>query len=350
MAVEEAATLPGADSLTQAASKIEGLLSAKEEPTQQAQSTETEVETPQQTAEETTPTDGGEEAKAEDKADANEVKLETLEELAEATGLPLDQLLNIKARTKVDGEEKAIPLSEIVKSYQLEGHVNKKSMELAEQRKAFEADREKQSVELTNRLKEAEALSTHLEQNLLAEYNAIDWTALRNTDPAEFAARKQEYNERYAQIQGLKQRALFETQRLYQEQANKQSEEFKKIIETESARLVESIPEWKDEAKAKAGKAEIKDYLKSMGFNDQEIGSIYDHRHVKLIRNAMLYEKASKKVNIEQKKVANLPKVLKAGTQPNKGDAQREKEKEHLARLRKSGRLEDAAAIIMNRI
>lgn len=41
----------------------------------------------------------------------------------------------------VDGETKQVPLEELIKGYQLEAHYTKKSQKLAEERKAFEAER-----------------------------------------------------------------------------------------------------------------------------------------------------------------------------------------------------------------
>lgn len=325
--------------VSSAAEALTGLLGAPEPPKEQeGQPTEAE-----------TPTDGGEtetpEASAEE-GEAQEATLETLDQLAEATGLTVDAIMNLRAKAKVDGNESEVQLSEVLKSYQLSKHVNSESQELANQRKAFEAERETRVQELNQRLTEAQALTQAMEQSLLAEYNGIDWTTLRNTDAAEFAAKKQEYNERWQQIQNTKYHALAHAQKLQQEQQQKLAQEMQKTLEAESKRLIEVIPEWKDEGKRTAEQAEVKSYMRNLGFSDQDLASIMDHRHVRIIRNAMLYEKASKQATIAQKKVSTLKPVLKPGAQLSKADAKREVSKESLARLRKTGHVRDAAKAI----
>lgn len=326
-----------------AAERILGILDAQELPKNQ--------ETQTEQATEPTQTDGQAEATTEkeettsDEGDAQKVEFETLDQLAEATGLPLETLLNLKARANIDGKEDAVPLSEVLKSYQLSKHVNNQSQELANQRKAFEAERENKLKEVQHRLTEAQALSQQLETELVAEYNAIDWVTLRNTDPAEFAARKQEYNERWNRIQAHKNKSLAESYRIQQETAQKQMDQARDVLKAESQKLLDAIPEWKDEAKAKSGKQELRDYLSSMGFSNEDINSLTDHRSIRIIRNAMLYERASNKATIVQKKVSTLPKVMKPGNQQPK-DANREKVNESMGRLRKSGKLDDAAAAI----
>lgn len=322
-----------------AAERVLGLLDAIEPP-------KTEDSSPAKESE-PTPSDGKTETEAKtEEGDAQKVEFETIEQLAEATGLPLESILNLKARANVDGEESTVPISEILKSYQLSKHVNNQSQELANQRKAFEAEQEKKLQEVNHRLTEAQVLSQQLEADLVAEHNQVDWTTLRNTDPAEFAARKQEYNERWNRIQGMKNKALSEAYRISQESQQKQTDEQTKLVQAERKKWPEAIPEWRDKAKFESDRVEIVSYLRNMGFSDTDIASVYDARQMKMIRNAMLYEKASKKATIEQKKVVNLPKVLKPGTQTTKSDTKTEKDKELEGRLRKTGKLDDAAAMI----
>ena len=333
-----------------AAQALSGLLGAAKEqpPKEQAeQATEEATPTNEAQAEEGGETQEGtseEQGTGEQEGDAqNEVTLETIDQLAEATGLPIETILNLRAKVKVDGSESEVPFGEVLKSYQLSKHVNSESQELANQRKAFEAERETKSKELTQRLTEAQALTQAMEQGLLAEYNGIDWTTLRNTDPAEFAARKQEYNERWQQIQQAKYHAVAQAQKLQQESQQKSEEELRKHISAEGERLLSVIPEWKDESKRNSDQAEIKSYLKSMGFNDQDMSAIVDHRQVRIIRNAMLYEKSTKQASLAQKKVVKLPPVLRPGAQPNKADVKRERSKEFKDKLRKTGHVRDAA-------
>lgn len=290
-------------------------------------------------------TEATEETAKETKTDADEAFFETLDELAEAAGIPLEKMLNLKTRTKVDGVEDAVSLSQIVKSYQLEGHLNRKTQELAEQLKSVEQTREKLTSELTTKLQEANNLTGHLEQQVMAEYNAVNWNDLRQTDPAEFAAKKQEYNDRWGQLQQYKLQASSTYQKMMEENQSKAQEKFSQIVKAEEEKLQAKIPDWKDPEKAKSGKKELSDYLMSdYGFKPEEISQLYDHRVVDIINKARLYDKQSVKTEVAKKKVATLPKLLKPSAKPS--DPRAESLKVAMKKLNESGRIEDAAQLI----
>ena len=348
------------DALTvdQAAQAFQGILaSKKEQPKTEEAKTEvkqeavpTEDKKPNEDVQKAEGQDEktSEEAKSEDskdaKTDAEEIQLESLEELAEATGLPLERILNLKARTKVDGAENLVSLADIVKSYQLEGHLTRKSQELAEKIKATDAEREKITTDLNSRLLEANQLIGHFEQQFMAEHNSVNWQELRQTDPAEFVAKKQEYNDRWNQLQLYRQQVVSNAQKVQQESQQKAQEKFQEILRTEEERLLSKFPDWKDPEKAKTGKKEVSEYLTHYGFKPEEISQIYDHRQVDIIRKAMLYDKQSTKTDVAKKKVAVLPKVLKP-TSTQSADPKSDAIKAQMKKLEQSGRVEDAAEL-----
>lgn len=270
----------------------------------------------------------------------------SLEELAEALELPLDDFLGkIKGRVKIGGEEKEVTLAELRNGYQMESDYRRKTHELAETRKAFESEREQVATELNRQYQEAQHLTGVLEQQLVGEFNTIDWNQLRAENPAEFAARRQEFNERMAQIQGIKQNVGFQLQRQAEEAAQKQAFELQNILQQEAQKLAEVIPEFRDESKAKEVKGKIKSFLKDFGFSDQEIGGIYDHRYVKILHDAMAYRELKSKGVETKNKVSVAPKLAKPGS-TDKSSANNRAIQELRSRLRKSGRVEDAASLI----
>lgn len=270
----------------------------------------------------------------------------SLEELAEALELPLDDFLGkIKGRVKVNGEEKEVTLAELRNGYQMESDYRRKTHELAETRKAFESEREQVATELNRQYQEAQHLTGVLEQQLIGEFNSIDWNQLRAENPAEFAAKRQEFNERMANIQGIKQNVGFQLQRQAEEAAQKQAFELQNILQREAQKLTEVIPEFRDEAKAKEVKGKIKTFLRDFGFSDEEIGGIYDHRYVKILHDAMAYRELKSKGVETKNKVATAPKLAKPGT-TDKSNSNNRKLADLRSRLRKSGRVEDAAELI----
>lgn len=270
----------------------------------------------------------------------------SLEELAEALEMPLDDFLGkIKGRVKVNGEEKEVTLADLRKGYQMESDYRLKTHELAETRKSFEAEREQVATELSRQYQEAQHLTGMLEQQLIGDFNSIDWNQLRAENPAEYAAKRQEFNERMAQVQGIKQNVGYQLQRQAEEAAQKQAFDLQHILQQEAQKLTEVIPEFKDASKAQEVKGKIKTFLRDYGFSDQEIGGIYDHRYVKILHDAMAYRDLKSKGVETRNKVTIAPKLAKPGS-TDKNSSKNRAVQELRSRLRKSGRVEDAASLI----
>jgi len=289
-----------------------------------------------------------EETKEQDANKEAEVSLSTVSELAEATGLDLDTILGLKVQTKVDGQVGEASLSQLLKSHQLEGHLTKEQQKVSEMKKALELEKETRLKALDEKLRTADAVVEALEKQIMGEFQSVNWLELRQTDPAEFAARKQEYSERYQQIEQLKHGVRGELQRLGEEGQSEAIAAHQKYIQEQALKASEHFPELASPEKAVAFKSEIKNYLQSSyGYTEAEIESgVVDHRQLLVIHKAMLYDRASKKSEVVKKKVATLPKVLKPGvlrSAKEQSNGQLEALKE---RLKKTGKREDAASVI----
>jgi len=108
----------------------------QQEPTEDSpieESSETEVESGEVESSEVETTEDSSEDAAEEDAESGEgIDLDELRALIKDNDIPLT--------VKVDGNEAEVPLSDILKSYQSYQSVNNRSMQLAEERKAFEAE------------------------------------------------------------------------------------------------------------------------------------------------------------------------------------------------------------------
>ena len=84
-------------------------------------------------------------------------------------------------------------------------------------------------------------------------------------------------------------------------------------------------------------------YAKSLGFSDQELGAIYDHRAVLALYKAMKYENLQKSKPDALKKVQAAPKTMKAGSSnpPTKSS----QDKKVMQKLRQTGKVRDAATV-----
>lgn len=344
----------GAEPLTvdTAAQRILGILEPKEpEAKTEAKASTPELEVEKEDSPDFVPDETPEAEGTEAKPETQELSFENLQQLAEALEVPFDDLMeHVKARVKVAGEERDVTLKELRDGYQMEADYRKKTSELSEHRKAFEAERDRVANEINARFQEAQQISTMLENQLMAEYQAVNWNELRATNPAEFAALKQEYNERYNHIQNVKANVAQNLQAQQNELKARQDQELQQMIVAESERLQAVIPEFRDKAKADALKAQLREYLKADGYSDQEIKNVYDHRHVKYLRKAMLYDAMQSKKPELTKKVVNLPKMQKPGSAKSKADIKSERVNQKLAKLRKSGNTHDLASILMEKL
>lgn len=348
-------------SISQAASKISDLSKPKTEkkptekpdkPSKPKVEAKPEPAEPEQEIEaiETQESESSEEQPTEATEQPEETSFERLDEIAEALGMPVEKFLqSIKGKVKVSGQERDVTLEEALKGYQLESDYRQKTMELSDHRKAFEVERDKQLNDVKARLGEAQHIAKFYEQQLMGEYNSINWQELRQSNPAEYAALQQDYNQRYQQLQQAKQQVAYEQQRLQYEETQKSQQAFQKSITEQREKLAEVIPEFRDPAKAKALKEEMRGFLKVNGFKDEEIEQVYDHRHVLLIRDAMKYRGLQDKSPQIVNKVKDAPKLLKPGAKPQ-FSKQTQLLKDARSRLRKSGNLKDAAQAIKHLI
>jgi hypothetical protein len=241
---------------------------------------------------------------------------------------------------KVAGQSQKVPLSELLKGYSRTEDYTRKTQALATERKAFEQE-SAQTRELRTQYQNDLALLTQaLERQAEQE---PDWQALRDRNPTEFAvkwAEKQQRDEQLAVLQS--QQATLQQAELAELQQVQQARLFE-----EHTKLVEAIPEWRDEAKASAGKQALREYAQqTYGFSDDDLATVADHRVLVMLRKAMLFDQQlANGQNVVREKKASA--VLKPGVAaPQKSRRQRDSEKElQRARqdLRTTGR-EDAAA------
>ena len=308
--------------------------------------TETESDDEEVIQEETEEESEEADASEEEVEETQQEKFERLTELAEALEMSPEEFeASIKTSVKVNGEEIDVSLAELRKGFQMESDYRQKTAALAEQRKAFEEQTQAKLQEISQNVEQSTSIVDMIEQQLVNEYEGVDWNALRAQSPADYAAARQDYADRLQQVQGMREQVREASEYAQKEMLTKQFETQQQILQEESARLLEAIPEWSEPEQAKAGKSEIASYLKEYGFGDQELNNLIDHRSVVIARKAMLYDRMNKTAKVAEKKVSKLPKIMKPGAKQGKEDTKSFKRSEQMKRLKKSHRVEDAASL-----
>ena len=179
-----------------------------------------------------------------------------------------------------------------------------------------------------------------IEQLLQSQSGTENLAELRENDPIAYALAVADRSEKEKQLSAIQA----ERQRVYQEQAQQQSQVLQSHIQHEQQKLVELIPEFKDDAKAEVIRRDIRSYAKSIGFSDQELSQVYDSRAVSALYKSMMYDKLVAGKPGAHKKVQSAPKTLKPGTS-NPKSSENEAKKKDFERLRQSGKKQDAARL-----
>lgn len=239
-----------------------------------------------------------------------------------------------KYKAKVDGEEIEVELDELINGYQRTADYTKKSQALAEQRKAIESER--QHLEKVKQEREAYSQKLKALDQFLSQQNKEEnLEVLKETDPIGYAVKVAERVEREKQLSVVRA----EQHRIAQQQQAEQQQSLQKHLQSEAEKLNAAIPELA--TKGDEIRKQIREYAKSVGWSDQELSSVYDHRAVVTLYRAMKFEQLQKSKPEIQKKVLQAPKTLKSGT--SSPPTQSQQEKQVMQRLRQTGKVQDAA-------
>jgi hypothetical protein len=321
--------------VNEAAKQFEGFLSAGEDSNEQPETVETE-------AEDSADYEEAAEAIEDEVVDADDVEVEEEEEVTEEVEEEELEEEPQRFTVKAAGEEKEVTLDELMQGYQLGADYTKKTQEVAEQRKAVEA--ELKAVEEAKQVRDTYAQRLQaIEQFLTSgEDSPEDLAAMKENDPIGYAVKVAELTEKKEQLAQVKA----EQQRLAQQQQAEQQQYMAKYVQQEATKLSQVLPEFSDPAKGEQIRNEIRNYGKSIGFTDQELSQVYDSRHVLTLHKAMMYDKLQKSKPNVTKKVSKAPKMVKSGTKVKEGS--RDIRKQQMNKLKQTGKARDAAALFEN--
>jgi transcriptional regulator with XRE-family HTH domain len=323
----------GTGSLAEAAAAIEKTMFA-DEPEVETEAVEAEVEAEEVETEEAEPEETQEE----------QPTIETLEQVAEALGVSLDDMLtSLKHKVKVDGEESEVTLSELQSGYQKDRDYRQKTAALKREREEFDAQR----AEITRQIQAEHAQNAYilntLEQNLVNAMQSEEMARLAQTNRTEWLAKRLEFQDRVQALQKLKQEAANRYQALQQQAQQEQQNKIAQILEREKEALSTAIPDWND------GKRQsVNEYaVRSLGFKPEEVGQVIDHRFVVMAHKAMLYDQQQKQTRQTVKAVKAAPKLIKP-TKPASAAQIAQRDVMRLkGRLKQSGKVEDFAKLLV---
>ena len=312
-----------------AAEKIAGILDPKKgQP-------EKKPEEPKAEPSETPEKQEVQESQAESEA-TNEQVTENTE--TEETTTELQEEPNLH-RLKVNGQEIEVSLDELKAGYSRDSDYRQKTHNLGIEKRELDSQRESLRQTYDTRLSELNELIATADATVRQEQGSEDLQKLWEEDPTAAARLDYQMRQRNRQLDDVRNKA--------REAQTKQYEDF---LSTQRELAAQKIPEYNDPNKADTFKINMRNSLRSYGFNDQEIGQLADHRFLMVAKDAMSYKSLKDKKPIVQKKVANAPKVVKAGVAKSSTSSGREQIRNKINRLGKTGHLKDAQSAIMDMI
>ena len=234
----------------------------------------------------------------------------------------------------IDGTNFEVTQDELIQGYQRNADYTRKTQELAAEKQQSSDFVERSKKDVETKIAKLDQLNQAAQVQLQQEYAQVDFEKLYDEDPVEAARLEHKMRKKNEQLQQVQQ----QTQQL-------QIEEFNKYLQEQQKQLTIKLPELNHPQNGVQFKKQMRDYLTSQGFNDQEIDSVYDHRYVVLVRDAMSYRNLQAAKPQIKKKAINAPKIVKGGVSKSKGQQAAEAKRQQLSRLKKSGKVADAAKI-----
>lgn len=231
-----------------------------------------------------------------------------------------------------------VPETELVNGYLRQRNFTVKTQALAEEKRAFQQERDA----VTTERREYATSLTKLREAIEGFAKEPDWKSLKDTmEPAEFAAAYSDWDINQKELAKLKA----EEQRAHEAAHADLVERHKELLASEREKLVAAIPEWSDPKIGKQDRADMLEYALNLGFEEAEINSLVDHRAMLLLRKAMLFDRGTKKVAAAKKKV-DAVRVAAPGAPKTPLPAGKKAYHASRERAKRSGRVEDAAAVI----
>jgi len=257
---------------------------------------------------------------------------------------------DVVLNTKVNGSTGTATLGDLIKSYQLEAHVNQKSEKLAEEQRQLRESIAQREQQLAEALQNAGALETAMEDQVRQKYAQVDWNELRTSAPGEYAALRADLEQDVRAVKDAAAKVRASAEQALQRQQVERNQHYQAWLGEQRRLITEHIPEVRDPVTRTDTLREFDRYLTSYGFTPEETQQFQDHRFLRVIADGYRHHKAQAELKANggspipvSKRVARVPRVLKPGAPKDESDTRRERLQAVHKRLRQSGSDDDAA-------
>jgi len=245
----------------------------------------------------------------------------------------------------VNGQEVEVTLDELRKGYSRQQDYTQKTAKLSEDRKNVDQLKNefaRQSEEAKIKRDQYEQQLQLLSQQLQGNQSNVDMDQLYRDDPAEYVRYKAEEDKR----KELLQASIQEQERIRSEKKVESDRNYQSYLAEQRELLSKKLPIYADKEKGPEFVKNLSNFAKEIGYTDQEINMLVDHRAVMMLANAYRYDKL-KKANLKSKKVTKVSKVVSSSSPKVQDDSDVVKRmNSKKATLKKTGNIKDAVSIL----
>jgi hypothetical protein len=316
---------------------VEALM-AQEPETAEVETTDTETEEVEEDEVEDTEVEDSDDDDAEDADDDDEDEYEGDE--GEADSDEQDDSVGSETYTvKVDGVDVEATLQDLIKSYSGQRYINQgmqKASELKKQAEQAYNGLNQQRAQLDQYIQQ-------VSQNGLVPKPIAPTRALFNDDPLGYLDADLKYKEDMGLYQS-DQNQLAHNHRAMQEA---QAETNQANLQYQQEELKRLIPDFADAKKATKLKDNLIKHGGTLGFTEVELRSVVDARTMRTLHESMLWRQSLEGKSDVQAKLKKARPLMKSGVKKS-GESVKSVEKKLMSKLKKSGSINDAAALLFN--
>lgn len=268
-----------------------------------------------------------------DLEDADELEEDEAEE-AEDAGR--EELFTVK----VDGQEVKVPLDDLKRSYSGQAYIQKGMQEAASAKKEAEGV----YLALLEERQKTSELLTQLQSGQLIAAPTPPNRELFDKDPIGYMEAKVQYDED-VQAWSNQQYAI---QQAAQAQEAQMQAALQVHLRDQMKELADAVPEFADAEKASKLRDQLMSYGAKEGYTAEELGQVVDHRAIKVLRKAMLYDQIVARRGEADKKAEGAKPFVKPGTKRPARTGKAKARQTAASRMKKSGSVDDVAKYLLS--
>ena len=278
-----------------------------------------------------------EESESDDDAEYAEADDDDDDEYDESNDEQADQSGPETFSIKVNGENVDVTLNDLKQSFSGQKYIQQGMKQAAEQRKQAE----EAFNGLNQQREQLNQLMQQVEQQGVISQPTPPSKELLNADPLGYIEADATYREQMGAYQTQQQQIGQQQQAMQQAQGQAHQAH----LQSQMAELQQAIPDFSDAKKAPKMKERLVKQGMAEGYTAEEIGGIVDHRAMKVLHKAMLYDQMMEGGGDVQAKLKKARPLMKAGTKKQPTSAAKKHSKQ-MSKLKKSGSIHDAAKLL----